>query len=85
VVTRHNPNILHKNNRYFYDHLLFLDSPLFIACQYGNPEIVSLLCGTGFLINVVDEYNRTPLLAVVTIRQLLPSHPHTLGAIPQQP
>jgi ankyrin repeat protein len=62
------PNLLHKNNRYFYDHLLFSDSPLIIACQYGNPEIVSLLCGSGFLINVVDEHNQTPLLAAVAIR-----------------
>ena len=61
------------------------DSPLFIACQYGNPEIVSLLCGSGFLINVVDESNRTPLLAAVAIHQRLLSQPDvhgTLDAIP---
>jgi len=63
------PNLLHKNNRYFYDHLLFSDSPLINACQYGNPEIVSLLCGSGFLINIVDEQNQTPLLAAARIRR----------------
>jgi len=67
--------------------LLFSDSPLFIACQYGYPEIVSLLCGSGFLINVVDEYNRTPLLAAVANYQRLLSQPDihgTLDVIPGQ-
>ena len=38
------------------------DSPLFIACQYGNPEIVSLLCGSGFLINVVENQTQVTIL-----------------------
>jgi ankyrin repeat protein len=61
--------------------LLFSDSPLIIACQYGNPEIVSLLCGSGFLINVVDESNRTPLLAAVTIHQRYLSQPDVPGTL----
>jgi hypothetical protein len=55
MIKGESENNIHKNNRYFYDHMLFSDSPLIIACQYGNPEIVSLLCGSGFLINVVDR------------------------------
>jgi ankyrin repeat protein len=60
--------------------LLFSDSPLFIACQKGNPAIVSLLCGSGFLINVINEYNRTPLWAAVSIQQ----H-HTVDFLLSQP
>ena len=32
-----------------------------VACSQGKEESVSLLLKTGFTVNVVDEYNCTPL------------------------
>jgi ankyrin repeat protein len=32
-----------------------------VACSQGKEESVSLLLKTGFTVNVVDEYNSTPL------------------------
>jgi ankyrin repeat protein len=36
-------------------------SPLHVDCSQGKEESVSLLLKTGFTVNVVDEYNSTPL------------------------
>ncbi|VDI33431.1 Hypothetical predicted protein [Mytilus galloprovincialis] len=41
-------------------------SPLHIACKLGNQEAVSCLLYKGFLVNIVDKSNQTPLWVAIS-------------------
>ncbi|XP_063416362.1 ankyrin-1-like [Mytilus trossulus] len=41
-------------------------SPLHIACKLGNQEAVSCLLHNGFLVNIVDQSNQTPLWVAIS-------------------